>query len=187
MVGGVSAQQRLTRLLGAAGFTPRSAFTLTAVCCSCSQRAASLAEANSGVTICPPQQTLRHTYTHTPLDEIMPSNSAAKASRERCRGPLTALALVLTCQCGVGQGSQSQMEVCFEAGATLKVRGIWNQTRTGNQRKRFPFLTCLRRGSARLQRKPLQVTLHTCAVLEFVFGMSSVAMAPPHNDLLFLC
>lgn len=135
----------------------------------------------------PPPNRHSDTHTHTPLDEIMPSNSAAKASRERCRGALTALALVLTCQCGVGQGSQSQMEVCFEAGATLIVRGIWNQTRIGNGSKRFPFLSMFVTRVRQAPKESLQVTLHTCAVLEFVFGMSSVAMAPPHNDLLFLC
>lgn len=114
----------------------------------------------------------------------MPSNLAAKASRERCRGPLTALALVLTCQCGVGQ---SQMEVRSEAGATLIVRGIWNPTRIGNRRKRFPFLSMFATRVRQAPKETLQVTLHTCAALEFVFGMSSVAMAPPQNDLLFLC
>lgn len=79
------------------------------------------------------------------------------------------------------------MEVCFEAGATLiVVWGIWNQTRIGNQRKRFPFLSKFATRVRQAPKETLQVTLHTCAVLEFVFGMSSVAMAPPQNDLLFL-
>lgn len=96
------------------GFTPRSAYTLAAVRCSCSRREATLAEADSGVTLALPH----------PLAEILPSILAAKASRQPCRGPLTVLAPVLTCQCGVGPGSQGQTEVCFEAGTDSIVPGI---------------------------------------------------------------